>query len=151
MTRRGPGDLLTRPRAEGVDDSCCFCGEPVARAGRAVPRLALELPGPGRTRLVRDYACHESCFQGALAPTHRTGSGRPVERSADGVIVNAAELTADDLVNERVLCPACGGMTFAQWPNGWDAHASHRCPGMGGATAAARKADFKKRFGHLFR
>jgi hypothetical protein len=67
------------------------------------------------------------------------------------VIVNAVDLEAGDLIYERVLCPGCGGITFAQWPSGWDAHASHRCPGVGGATAAVRKAEFKKRFGHLFR
>ena len=60
-------------------------------------------------------------------------------------------LTAEDVVGQRVLCPGCRQTVFASWPEGWDAHAAHRCGGVEGATRAARKASFKHRFAHLFR
>jgi hypothetical protein len=114
-------------------------------------RLWLDLPAPSRTRIMREYYCHEACFQKALALTHRTGSGRPVSRSHDGVILNPRDLTAEDLAQQRVLCPACGEKTFAKWPEGWDSHAAHRCAGVQGATPEERKAAFKREYEHLFR
>lgn len=134
-----------------TDETCCFCGQPFdARHGRTA-RVWLETPGPARTHVMREHFCHESCFQQALAPNHRSGSGRPIYRSPDGVILNAAELTPDDLAQQRVLCPGCGQKTFAKWPEGWDAHAVHRCAGVPGGSPDDRKAAFKSRFGHLFR
>ena len=46
-------------------------------------------------------------------------------------------------------CPACG-QRFRRWPFGWDSHAAHRCTGLSSKGAAARKAEFKRKFGHLF-
>jgi hypothetical protein len=46
-------------------------------------------------------------------------------------------------------CPACG-QTFKRWPFGWDSHAAHRCTGLNSKGTAARKAEFKQRFGRLF-
>jgi hypothetical protein len=132
-------------------ESCCFCGEHLDPAATPPVRLWLELPAPARTKLMREHYCHEACFQNALAATHRTGSGRPVARSPDGVILNAKDLTADDLVQQRVLCPACGEKTFAMWPEGWDSHAAHRCTGVRGTTPEERKAAFKGEYDHLFR
>jgi len=75
----------------------------------------------------------------------------PAQRNASGVITNADDLTVDDVVGERVLCPACGDKVFEQWPFGWDAHAATQCGGTAGTTEVARKATFKERYGHLFR
>ena len=74
-----------------------------------------------------------------------------VQRNANGVIVNADGLTADHVVGERVLCPACGDKVFEHWPFGWDAHSASRCDGIAGVTDRDRKSTFKKRFRHLFR
>lgn len=71
--------------------------------------------------------------------------------SQDGTILNAAVLTAADVAHNRVLCPACMEKVFAMWPEGWDAHAAHRCPGMEPGPAEARKAEFRRVLGHLFR
>lgn len=49
--------------------------------------------------------------------------------SSGRTILNAAVLTADDVVHKRVLCPACMEHEFKMWPEGWDAHAVHRCKG----------------------
>jgi hypothetical protein len=68
-----------------------------------------------------------------------------------GVITNAADLTADLVVGRRVLCPACRGLQFRSWPEGWDSHAEHRCSGILAVEPRARKAEFKRRYGHLFR
>jgi hypothetical protein len=52
--------------------------------------------------------------------------------------------------SHKLCCPACGSHEFKRWPFGWDAHAAHKCAGVTGRDAGERKADFKKRFGHLF-
>lgn len=72
-------------------------------------------------------------------------------RSQEGVITNVDGLTAGDVARKRVSCPACRKMLFSSWPAGWDAHAGSRCSGIQGKNPEARKADFKYRFGHLFR
>jgi hypothetical protein len=72
-------------------------------------------------------------------------------RRSAGIIMNAAELTADEVVGQRVLCPGCEYKVFEDWPNGWDAHAASRCWGVTGSTAEDRKLAFKLRFRHLFR
>lgn len=75
-----------------------------------------------------------------------------VQRGTDGTILNAAVLSADEVVHQRVLCPACMYMVFEKWPEGWDAHAAHRCEGVGPAgTPEERKAEFRRVLGHLFR
>jgi hypothetical protein len=71
--------------------------------------------------------------------------------SSDGTILNAAVLTADDVAHKRVLCPACMEKEFEMWPEGWDAHAAHRCKGLDTGTPQTRKAEFKRVLGHLFR
>jgi hypothetical protein len=73
-----------------------------------------------------------------------------VNRDADGAITNAADLTADDVVGEKVLCPACRHKSFACWPEGWDGHAGHACM-IEGDTPEERKAAYKQRFRLLFR
>lgn len=68
-----------------------------------------------------------------------------------GAITNATELTADLVVGRRVLCPSCRLMVFQSWPEGWDSHAAHRCSGLHSSDAELRKAEFKRRYEHLFR
>ena len=70
---------------------------------------------------------------------------------AQGVIVNAEELSVGQVVGKRVRCPACRALVFQSWPEGWDAHAATRCRGVQGATATARKSEFKRRYEQLFR
>lgn len=65
--------------------------------------------------------------------------------------MNPLELTVDEIVHERVICPGCEVKVFEMWPEGWDAHAASRCNGMTGSTPEERKAEFKMRFGRLFR
>lgn len=68
-----------------------------------------------------------------------------------GVITNATELSADLVVGRKVLCPACRALAFQAWPEGWDSHAAHRCPGVHATEPELRKTEFKRRFEHLFR
>ena len=74
-----------------------------------------------------------------------------VQRDANGVITNAGDLTVDDVVGNRVLCPICNSKVFEQWPFGWDSHSATQCSAAVGATETARKATFKEKYGHLFR
>ncbi len=68
-----------------------------------------------------------------------------------GVIINAEELGSGQVVGRRVRCPACRGLTFKSWPEGWDSHVAKRCRGLKGRDEAARKVEFKRRYEHLFR
>jgi len=74
-----------------------------------------------------------------------------VRRTSDGVIINANELSVDEVVGDRVLCPACHDKVFQVWPEGWDAHAAHRCSGVSGSTDKERKVNFKRQWSRLFR
>ena len=67
-----------------------------------------------------------------------------------GIIVNAEELGAAQVVGRRVRCPACRTLVFKAWPEGWDGHAAHRCRGLKGREPSNRKQEFKRRFEHLF-
>jgi hypothetical protein len=69
----------------------------------------------------------------------------------DGVIVNAMVLKAEQVATLRVLCPLCGDKVFEMWPEGWDAHASHRCQGLTTVEEMERKAEFKAAAALLFR
>jgi hypothetical protein len=79
----------------------------------------------------------------------RRSAAQPVYEG--DVIVNADELTADQVAMRRVRCPGCGLHDFAEWSAGWDAHAAHRCNEMTGETPEERKAEYRQRFAHLFR
>jgi uncharacterized protein (DUF433 family) len=70
---------------------------------------------------------------------------------AAGAIVNAEELSAGQVVGKRVRCPACRMLVFRSWPEGWDAHAAMRCRGLAAGDPEARKAEYKRRFDHLFK
>ena len=73
------------------------------------------------------------------------------QHSSGGTILNAAVLVAADVAHKRVLCPACMEKEFERWPEGWDAHAAHRCKGLSEGTPRERKAEFKHALAHLFR
>ncbi len=94
---------------------------------------------------------HEGVL-GLLAPATllRQGSLLP-QTDATGVIINAEELTAGQVIGHRVRCPACHDMVFQRWPEGWDSHAAHRCAGVPPGSQARRKQHYKWRFSHLFR
>ena len=66
-------------------------------------------------------------------------------------IVNGEELSASVVVGRKVRCPACRTLVFKSWPEGWDAHAARRCRGLVGKDERTRKAEFKRRYQHLFR
>ena len=68
----------------------------------------------------------------------------------DAEIINAAVLKAEDVATKRVRCPACGEKVFAMWPEGWDAHAAHRCSGLTSTTQEDRKQEFKSALRRLF-
>jgi hypothetical protein len=73
-----------------------------------------------------------------------------INRDADGVITNAGDLAAEDVVNEKIWCPACHEKAFAAWPEGWDGHAAFACR-VEGETPEERKANYKREYRHLFR
>jgi hypothetical protein len=72
-------------------------------------------------------------------------------RDGHGVILNANELSADEVALQRVRCPACEEKVFETWPGGWDAHAAHVCRGIPPGSEAERKAAYRSRYAHLFR
>ncbi len=73
-----------------------------------------------------------------------------IERGPNGAILNATSLTAREVAEQLVLCPACQIKVFKSWPEGWDAHAEHRCKGLTASSGEERKTEFKRRFAHLF-
>jgi len=103
-----------------------------------VVRQALAL---GLEALLRDVPLERGPEQRSLLP--RT--------DATGVIMNAEDLTVGQVVGKRVRCPACRSLVFRSWPEGWDAHAAMRCRGISGTDQENRKAEFKQRYGQLFR
>ena len=68
-----------------------------------------------------------------------------------GVIQNAEELAFTQVIGKRVVCPACRGLVFKSWPEGWDSHAERRCRGLSAKDGEGRKGEFRKRYGYLFR
>lgn len=80
-------------------------------------------------------------------PDQQVPAGNP---SPLAIISDLTGLTAHDVRHRRVLCPGCGDKLFELWPEGWDAHAAHRCSGLSGTAVQDRKTEFKTRFRHLF-
>ena len=72
-------------------------------------------------------------------------------KNKHGYITNAADLRVDDVAHQKVICPLCD-FPFKMWPEGWDAHAAHRCEGqLSGDTPEERKKEYKRKLRHLFR
>jgi len=69
----------------------------------------------------------------------------------NGTIQNAMVLTAHQVTHKRVRCPVCAMMDFEKWPEGWDAHATHKCTGLDNGTPEERKQQFRAVTRHLFR
>ncbi len=113
-----------------------LAGHPDLPADLALAALAL-----GLEHLLRDVPLEPRPTQRSLLP----------RLDAAGVILNAEELSVGQVVGKRVRCPACRMLVFRAWPEGWDGHAGLRCRGLGGDDPEARKAEYKRRFGHLFR
>jgi hypothetical protein len=95
------------------------------------------------------HALDELIARERVPPAPPQGSLLPRVDQA-GVIVNAADLRSDQVTNRKVLCPACRGLVFQKWPEGWDSHAEHRCSGVTAIDAEGRKREFKRRYRHLF-
>lgn len=141
-------------------------GNPVFAGTRIPVRLLLEHLDRGKD-LESFAAAHpelpREVLQGALALGLEALlediplEPRPTQRSllprldAAGVVVNAEELSVGQVVGKRVRCPACRALVFQSWPEGWDGHAAMRCRGIQATGSDARKAEFKRRFGQLFR
>ena len=68
-----------------------------------------------------------------------------------GAILNAAVLHDSQVAGKRVRCPGCGVKVFEKWPEGWDAHAAHKCDGLEGRSEAEKKSEFKATFRRLCR
>jgi len=95
----------------------------------------------GLEALLRDVPLERGPAQRSLLP----------RLDAAGVIVNAEELSVGQVVGRRVRCPACRMLVFRSWPEGWDGHAALRCRGIQASGPEARKSEFKRRFGQLFK
>ena len=105
------------------------------------PELVLHALALGLEALLRDVPLDRGPRQRSLLPSV----------NAAGVIQNAEELTVGQVVGKQVRCPACRTLVFTSWPEGWDAHAASRCRGLPGNDPETRKAEFKRRYGQLFR
>ncbi|WP_025411321.1 hypothetical protein [Gemmatirosa kalamazoonensis] len=117
------------------------------------PPQALSVPpaAPSGARVPPPSPPPGTAAAGAGGSSDRRPPRVQPRRDAAGVIVNADELTADEVALQRVLCPGCREKVFEEWSAGWDAHAAHRCAGMTADTTEERKSEFRRRFGHLFR
>jgi uncharacterized protein (DUF433 family) len=120
--------------------------------GGTVEEFATRYPQVTRETLLAAVALGLEALIGTvpLEPALAQGSLLP-RLDADGVIVNAEELVARQIVGRRVRCPACRALIFKSWPEGWDGHAAKRCRGLRGRDEPSRKAEFKRRFEPLFR
>ncbi len=75
----------------------------------------------------------------------------PPVPNGDDVIINTEGLTWREVINKQVKCPCCHDKVFKKWPLGWDPHSRFNCPNAHGGSPDEKQADFRKRFGHLFR
>lgn len=120
----------------GKDLEAFLSANPELPRETALAALALSLEA-----LLRDVPLDAGPSQRSLLP--RLDGG--------GTITNAEELSAGQVVGKKVRCPGCRALVFQSWPEGWDGHAATRCRGVQGATQAARKAEFKRKFAQLFK
>lgn len=122
------------------------------RRGETLEQFLARRPGLDQRQVlaVVAWALDELIQRERLPPAPPQASLLP-RTDERGVIINPADLHADQVVGRKVLCPACRKLVFQSWPEGWDAHAEHRCAGLTATDATRRKQEFKKRYGHLFR
>lgn len=133
---RIPVRLLLEHLERGKDLSAFVAAHPELRPDVLSNALAL-----GLEALLRDVPLEPGPSQRSLLP----------RLDPSGVIVNAEELSVGQVVGKRVRCPACRMLVFRSWPEGWDGHAALRCRGIQGGGPEARKSEFKRRYGQLFR
>jgi uncharacterized protein (DUF433 family) len=122
------------------------------RRGESVERFLEQWPelDARQVRAVLTLALEDLIERERLPPSPPQASLLP--RTDDqGVIVNPADLSADQVVGRKVLCPACRRLVFQSWPEGWDAHAEFKCAGITAVEGTRRKGEFKSRYGYLFR
>jgi uncharacterized protein (DUF433 family) len=122
------------------------------RRGESLDRFLDRFPDLTRDQVhsVLAYALGELIERERIPPAPPQGSLLP-QVDGRGAIVNAADLRPDQVVGKKVLCPACRSLVFKTWPEGWDAHAEHKCSGLTANDSARRKTEFKRRYGYLFR
>jgi hypothetical protein len=113
--------------------------------GRASPSVGPD-PSTADSSVSRGEAEHVSVSRKSL----EVPPAAPELAPAVAPVLDPEGLSAADVVNRRIRCPACRDHVFQRWPSGWDAH-SHRCPGLAASSHADRKAEFKARYRHLFR
>jgi uncharacterized protein (DUF433 family) len=133
---RIPVRLLLEHLERGKDPDAFLAAHPDLPAEVMGGALAL-----GLEALLKDVPLEPGPSQRSLLP--RT--------DAAGVIINAEELSVGQVVGKRVRCPACRMLVFRSWPEGWDGHAALRCRGIQVSGPEARKSEFKRRYGQLFR
>ncbi len=136
---RVPVRKLLEHLDRGLDLEAFLAGHP--ELSRDVVQQALAL---GLEALLREVPPDTGPSQRSLLP----------RVDSSGTIINAEELSVDQVVGKKVRCPACRSLIFRSWPEGWDAHAATRCRGIGGGPGVdpeVRKAEFKRRYGQLFR
>ncbi|HKP30406.1 MAG TPA: DUF433 domain-containing protein [Gemmatimonadales bacterium] len=122
------------------------------RKGESIDRFLERFPELSRDQVtaVLAHALSEVIERERVPPAPPQGSLLP--RLDDrGAIMNAADLRPDQVVGKKVLCPACRLLVFKTWPEGWDAHAEHKCPGITANDPVRRKSEYKRRYGYLFR
>lgn len=96
--------------------------------------------------------CLLDCLTESGVPASRFES-RPFNEAADKQTAAQGGFKSAlvaPLPKGSICCPACGTKVFKRWPWGWDAHAAHSCGGMPAGDPEARKAEYKRRFAHLF-
>lgn len=122
------------------------------RRGESVDRFLDRYPDLTKEQVsaVLSHALGELIERERVPPAPPQGSLLP-RTDEKGVIVNATDLRPDQVVGRKVLCPACRSLVFKTWPEGWDAHAEHKCSGLTSNDPARRKSEFKRRYGFLFR
>jgi hypothetical protein len=122
------------------------------RQGESVEQFLARHPGLDQQQVlaVVAWALDELVERERIPPVPSQASLLP-RTDERGVIINTPELRPDQVVGKKVLCPACRRLVFQSWPEGWDAHAEHRCAGITAVEPARRKQEFKRRYGHLFR
>jgi len=119
-------------------------GDGVARLLEAYPELT-----EAQVRAVLSWALEELIVRERLPVGPPQASLLP--RVKDGIITNTGELRADQVTGRKAVCPACGRLVFQSWPEGWDSHVEHRCAGVTAVDGEQRKAEFKRRYGYLFK
>lgn len=85
-----------------------------------------------------------------LPDASRSSSPRGGAKPASAPRTSGASEATASSGKGTFLCPGCGGHLFKRWPWGWDGHAAYTCTGLIATTPDGRKAEYRRRFAHLF-